>query len=500
MPSPSPQRQRLRRQLHNGRGGGAKTMRILLGLLLLTAAGLKGYEHFTHFTPSGQRIWEARWFQLFLVELEACLGLWLLTGFRWRVARYLAIIAFTMFAGVNVWQISQGEQSCGCFGIIRVDPHVVLVFDFFCVGALAISKPRATFAPADTARRKVPWARRFEVMVVSCGSIMLAGGLAAHALYSPPADLFHLVSVEPPFKNFGPVRQNESLAYDFAVRNNWTHPIEIVKVLSSCSCTLADGFAGTVIAPGQGAPLRVTLKTGQYEGPRSGMITLFFRGPNSTVLAWKSLVVQADVGTDYRVSPTLVDFGAVNSDERFSRRIRLRPNLQKVVQVTGLETDDPIIQIQQVRAPPGDSDLYFDIEPQFQSVRHSGPLSTLVHIRTDSIRSPVTDIRVRAIFAAAVEVVPECIVVGSESAGSVRRDVMLLTRSPARITAVRATGFACQYDNRTANIHKIVVVVPVDAASRSLRADIDFELIPETGVRETRTVTIPVHRLPMPKG
>jgi hypothetical protein len=330
--------------------------------------------------------------------------------------------------------------------------------------------------------------------------VLLAGGLTAHAWYRPSDDLFRLVSIEPPLRDFGPVRQNESLAHDFAVRNNGTELIEVVKVLAGCSCTTADGFVGTVLSPGQTLPLHVTFKPGQNEGPRSGTITVFYKGPSTVVPAWKSLTVQATVGTDYMVAPTLVDFGTVNSDEHPSRRIHLRPNQQLAVQVTGLESDDPGFRIQQVPAPPGDSDLHFDIEPRYQAIRHSGPVSTFVHIRTDSLRAPVTDVLVRAMVVATTEVEPESIVIGSDVVGSVRRDIILRTRSPARVTAVRAAGVRCEYDGGVAVRHKVAMTIPGDLGSGKFAVEIDIELKPGMGAWEARTITIPVHRFPRQKG
>jgi hypothetical protein len=56
-----------------------------LGLLLLTAAVLKGQELLT--TPVGNMdIWSNRYFLIFQVEFELALGIWLVSGLFKRVA------------------------------------------------------------------------------------------------------------------------------------------------------------------------------------------------------------------------------------------------------------------------------------------------------------------------------------------------------------------------------------------------------------------------------
>jgi hypothetical protein len=479
---------------------GFAIVRILLGLLLLTAAGFKGYEQFIYAQALGQSFWEARWIRLFLIELEACLGLWLLTGFLPWVARRVTLVAFSVFACTNVWQIWRGEPSCDCFGFVHIDPRIVLTFDGICIGVLAICKPVAPAFTAEGAPEHRARARTIDIIFASCGLTLFGGGLAVYTWYRPPDELFRLFSVDPPQKDFGPVRQNESLAHDFVVRNEWTQPIEVAGVLSSCSCTAADDFVGTVLAPGQTAPLHVTFNPGQREGQRSGTITLYYRAHGMMVPAWKTLTVQANVGTDYCVKPTVVDFGMVSPGRREIRTIRLWPNIQRVVQITRVESDSPLFIARQVPAPPGDSALHVEIECHHQAAGHSGPVSTVVHVHTDSVRAPITDIVVRALVVATVELEPESIVIGADVSGSLRREAVLRTKSPARITAVRAKGVQCEYDTAASTTHRIAMTVPDSTAPELARVEIDIELTPETGEREARTVTIPVHRLPRQKG
>jgi len=62
---------------HVARFTGYDAVRILLGLVLLTAAGLKGHQMATEPVP-GTGLLDSRWLLMLTVEFEFLLGLWLL--------------------------------------------------------------------------------------------------------------------------------------------------------------------------------------------------------------------------------------------------------------------------------------------------------------------------------------------------------------------------------------------------------------------------------------
>src|SRR2546423_6451670 len=90
-------------------------VRTALGLLLLTAAGLKLYGLGVSAVP---RVgWFAQpWVQLTAAEWEIVLGLWLLSGAYPLGAWVAALGKFVAFAGVSGYLGAVGVASCGCFG------------------------------------------------------------------------------------------------------------------------------------------------------------------------------------------------------------------------------------------------------------------------------------------------------------------------------------------------------------------------------------------------
>ncbi|NQT15402.1 MAG: hypothetical protein HQ582_21780 [Planctomycetes bacterium] len=113
---------------------GYNVVRVVLGLVLLAAAGLKGHQLATEpIVATG--LLHGRWFLIGLVEVELLFGLWLLIGlypeWTWRAA----VACFAFFSCVTLAKALSGEPSCGCFGKVPVQPLHMLVFD---VGVIAL--------------------------------------------------------------------------------------------------------------------------------------------------------------------------------------------------------------------------------------------------------------------------------------------------------------------------------------------------------------------------
>src|SRR5437870_3759284 len=96
-------------------------VRVALGLLLLTAGGLKFAGRSISAVP------QAGWFaeptlQIVVAEFELALGLFLLSGMFPFGAWVISFGTFAMFAGVSCFTGLNGESSCGCFGAVKASP------------------------------------------------------------------------------------------------------------------------------------------------------------------------------------------------------------------------------------------------------------------------------------------------------------------------------------------------------------------------------------------
>ena len=119
---------------------GYDVVRSLLGLILLTAAALKGYQLATE-PVANNGILTSRWFLIAQVEFELMFGLLLLSGLYKRLMWMVALVCFAGFSLVTLYKGLTGAASCGCFGKVEVNPWYTLIFDLGAVTALLIFRP-----------------------------------------------------------------------------------------------------------------------------------------------------------------------------------------------------------------------------------------------------------------------------------------------------------------------------------------------------------------------
>ncbi len=98
----------------------------LLGLLLLVAAILKGWQLAT--TPvANDSIWTSRWFLILLTQLEFAWSIWLLSGLFSVLAWKITAVGFAIFTVVTFYNAITGAGSCGCFGNVHINPWITLL-------------------------------------------------------------------------------------------------------------------------------------------------------------------------------------------------------------------------------------------------------------------------------------------------------------------------------------------------------------------------------------
>lgn len=113
----------------------------LLGLLLLTAAVMKGWQLLTE-PVANKDIFSNRAFLIFTVEFELALGIWLISGLFKKAAWLSALLCFGLFSAITFYKAITGADNCGCFGSVKINPWITLLtIDLPAVIALAIFRP-----------------------------------------------------------------------------------------------------------------------------------------------------------------------------------------------------------------------------------------------------------------------------------------------------------------------------------------------------------------------
>jgi len=123
----------------------SNTVLKLLGILLLVAAVLKGWQLLSE-PIVDESIWTSRPFLILQVEFELALAIWLFSGLFKKAAWLAAISCFGVFSLVTLYKGITGAESCGCFGKVHVNPWITLfAIDLPAVIALALFRSGLSF-------------------------------------------------------------------------------------------------------------------------------------------------------------------------------------------------------------------------------------------------------------------------------------------------------------------------------------------------------------------
>ena len=234
--------------------------RIIIASSLLVAAALKLYGLGVSTVPKIG--WFSQpWVQLAVVEWEVVLGLWLVSNVR-PVGSWLAAVGtFTTFALVSGYLGLAGVSSCGCLGVIRVNPWYAFGADLAAVSLLLVSRPLRPVPEAG-----LTWAPYGDGVRWLAGVSVLLAGMTAGATWvlgSPDAAIALLrgetVSVDPGYVDLGGGWPGDRLDAVAAVKNWTERPVRLYGGTSDCSCTTLDDLPIT-IPPRSSADVGVRLR------------------------------------------------------------------------------------------------------------------------------------------------------------------------------------------------------------------------------------------------
>lgn len=256
---------------------GFRLVQVILGLLLLAAAGLKTVG--LAVDPVARiGIFYSPSFQTLVIQFEFLIGLWLLSGF-WRIGSYLvAFAAFAVFAAFSFYSGWIGQADCGCFGAIKVNPWLPFGVDVAIVACLVFSRPRiSSFLQGP--ERRVPYKRILTAAMICIfvlgtgyGMVHVAFGSLARALAILRGET---VSVAPAIVDVG-----EGLpgvwVESYLVVTNWTDSdIRVVGGTSDCSCSTTSELP-MIIGNGQSRSVRIYVRLPDTAGitTRTAMLVI----------------------------------------------------------------------------------------------------------------------------------------------------------------------------------------------------------------------------------
>ena len=164
---------------------------VLFAGVLLLAAYLKGAAlidgAFAVATTARPTAWQATvgWTT---VGAEYVLAVWLLAGVAVQSARRVAVAALGVFVVVNAIAVFRGDESCGCFGSVAINPLWTLLADLGLLAGFVLLRPRQQISAETPSRRHSALAGAGTVLLpLGLATIAVEVYRAADVLYSPTA-------------------------------------------------------------------------------------------------------------------------------------------------------------------------------------------------------------------------------------------------------------------------------------------------------------------------
>lgn len=239
--------------------GAHRVVAVVLGMLLLSTAGLKLWG--AQVSPFAQYGWlHTPTVQIAVVVWEVVLGVWLVCGVYQVFAWWASVGTFASFAFVSGYLGWMGQANCGCFGTIQASPWYAFTLDIVALVLLVCIKPRSratnTTPPHPFANKLVNAA--LTALVLFCA--LMAYGSWQYG--SPGAALARMQGVAvyaPSYVDFGNGQAGNEIERSVEV-SNWTQqPVRLIGGTSDCSCITTANMPLT-IEPNQTVTLPIRLR------------------------------------------------------------------------------------------------------------------------------------------------------------------------------------------------------------------------------------------------
>ncbi len=233
-------------------GSGWDVVRILLGLVLLSAACLKSYSLLTEPSVALDQASLRSWLVPATI-MEVFIASWLLSGKVPLGSWFAAVSCFGCFVLVAVSDALSGKSSCACWGRVSMNPWVMVAMDGAAIVALLWFPPhmsqRGSTGPTRWSRLKWGAAAILSAIPATLGFLVYQRLvirpdpiLMDPAAFSDDKIRMHIEGRFAWVNHDSRILLTPANAVDveIPVENPWDVPIRIVDVLPSCACSRAE--------------------------------------------------------------------------------------------------------------------------------------------------------------------------------------------------------------------------------------------------------------------
>lgn len=233
-------------------------LRVVLGLFLLSTAGLKLHALLVD-SVSYESLFASPRIQIATIQFEFLLGIWLLSGGWVRTAWLVLLGFFSILASASLYLALGGQTNCGCFGKVSVHPWATFIMDVAVLVALCVCRPKPWVACQDRWTSGVSFVAK--VVAGAAALLLLFGSILLAA--DRPTDILarlrgEVLTVDPNVSDVGEAMAGVRRWFTVHLVNHTDRPIRVVGGTTSCSCIAARDLP-VVVPPHASRPIVVQI-------------------------------------------------------------------------------------------------------------------------------------------------------------------------------------------------------------------------------------------------
>ncbi len=190
-------------------------------------------------------------------------------------------------------------------------------------------------------------------------SIVLLPGLLGLTFGLASAASGPLLSISAREVDFGQIEQFQTVDRQITLGNEGDLPLRIIKVESSCGCTVAVP-SDSVVLPGRETKLDVAFSSKDSSGPQEKRVVLRTNDPAEPSV---TIIVRADIRVLVRLSDDLVRFDPVKFGSTATRRVRVSSDNPPGLEIAKIEGGEKYVETKMTREDAaGESVIWLDLK------------------------------------------------------------------------------------------------------------------------------------------
>jgi hypothetical protein len=208
-------------------------VRFAVAAVLLFGAALKVHSLVTGDLPAAGVLRNPSALRL-AATFEIALASWLFLGWHVRWLSCATVAFFATGAAYTTLLAIQGQQSCGCLGVLTIHPGLVAVFDLAVVVVVVLSvRPIVRNIRGPICRRILSVS---PAMVLPPSALLLAAAwLPADAVAWVRRDALR---IEPAIVHIGEGYPGQEYVFSVRIVNRAARPVRIIGGTAECNCSV----------------------------------------------------------------------------------------------------------------------------------------------------------------------------------------------------------------------------------------------------------------------